>query len=361
MKVIYIAHGNYNLLSRAKKQVTSLYNNNYDVTVLNGLFGNDPEYIYPYSILKLKIGTSKYRLLNFAFVIIYLIKVFTLGKRLSPEIVVCRELTNLPAGVFLRVFTKCKLVFDSNEISVATHSGVGKIVWGWIENHCLRYCDTVIQANIERGEAFVKMYPHRKLSDRICIIPNYPSFMDAPKRDIVDKTIHAVYFGSIDIHRGIEELVDAVKDMPEIHLDIIGFGSPAYITKLESYLKDNSILNISLLGPINDSDTNEVFRKYSIGIAFYPNVNLNNWLCAPNKVWQYIHARLAPLTTANPPLVRVIKQADIGECIENITQESLHQAIKRIVENRLWENIREDFIINHSWQFIEGEFLKLMR
>lgn len=359
-KILYIAHGNYNLLSRAKNHIGSLLANKYEVTIINGLFEGDKKYHQDLPIQKIRIGTSRFRVMNYFFVLVYYFKVFLVARKLKFEIVICRELTNLPAGVLIKCFKNIRLIYDSNELSVETHKGLSKKIWGLTERWCLSCCDEIIHANNERKEYFLQKYSSHTLPQKNHTIENYPVYR-AEKIKIRDESIvKAVYFGSLDLDRGLLELLKSIKSIDNFQLDLIGFGGKVYLDNINKLIKDYDITNVRILEPIDDADAVREFQKYQIGLAFYPNVNLNNWFCAPNKIWQYIHARLAILTTANPPILKEVDKYGFGVCIKSINEVNLSEALEKIVKNKMWEQITEEIIKEHSWQFLEEKYINII-
>lgn len=360
-KIMYIAHGDYNILSRAKKQIKTLLSLGYNVTLVNGLFNSEIEYNFNHTIITIKIGKSRARIINFYLLLLYTFKVVLKANEIKPSIVICRELTNLPAGVLIKVLQRKRLIFDSNELSVETHSGIGKYVWRLIERICIHYCDEIIHANHDRAKVFINQYRLIKSAGKVHVIENYPYYNSRklPHKNYSGE-IKALYFGSLDINRGLKELLVSVKDITKFNLDLIGFGEKELISELKNIVEENNIENVRFLGQINDEKTEDTFDQYHIGIAFYPNSNLNNWLCAPNKIWQYVHSGLAILCTANPPIVREVEKYKFGECIDIVDAKNLSRAIRIIINDEMWNRITEEVVLEHSWQKIEKNFIKII-
>jgi hypothetical protein len=93
-------------------------------------------------------------------------------------------------------------------------------------------------------------------------------------------------------------------------------------------------------------------------LAFYENINLNNYYCAPNKFWDYINNGLAVITYKFPGLMDVIEKNQIGVCVEEITAMTVKDAIEKINTNNYYrnlENLQGQFI----WENQEENFLSI--
>ncbi|MCR4417186.1 MAG: glycosyltransferase [Ignavibacteria bacterium] len=349
----------FNLLSRAKRQVKTLLKNNFEVIIFQGNFNNKFE-AQKNNHINLRIRQTKCSLLNFFFLVIFNFNVFfRILKRNDIEIVFCRELSTLLSGYLIKIFNKkIKLVYDSNELSIETYQGIRKKIWYFLEKIFVKKCDLIIHAEKNRKEYFNQIYPF--VSANQIVQPNFVEFN--PSTITNRNNISAIYIGAIGPHRDLEKLLQAFAEIKEIKLVIKGFGSESYINQLKKlYLKNGNEKNISFEPPINDEKLNDYLKNFSIGIAFYPNTNLNNWFCAPNKVYQYLQNNLAIITSNNPPLVELIDNYKVGCYIKEISKENLISAINTIINNKLWNNITEDVKKTFSWETLEPEFIDTIK
>lgn len=360
-KVLYICHGNFDLLSRAKRQIESLIKNEYEVFVINGIFTDRNSVIQgnKYSIIRKRILSNKLALVRQLLLWHWNINVAIKYGRKN-DLIICRELSVLLSGVIIKLLFQKKLIYDSNELSVETYTGLKKAIWRRIESLLIYFPDAVIHANEERRGYFIERYGIKKYLTRHHVINNYSVLSDLKLESgkNTDNPIKLLYFGGVDSGRGIKELVEVVKGMETVTLDLLGYGSKQYLTEIEKSFAGYT--NIRLLPPIDDRRICEYFSNYNIGIAFYPNTQMNNWLCAPNKVWQYIQSGLAVITTNNPPLTRVIDKYRFGVYIEYISEDSLKYALNTIIINKMWENISPEVKYKFSWNSIESDFTHIV-
>jgi glycosyltransferase involved in cell wall biosynthesis len=158
--------------------------------------------------------------------------------------------------------------------------------------------------------------------------------------------------------RGLEDLIRAFSLDLNTELDLVGFGSDEYIRLLKALILPKDSTRIRVLPAIDDNTMYDVLTHYDIGVAFYPETGgLNNVYCAPNKVYQYIQAGLAILTTANPGLVELIELHQIGAYIRQLRQTDISAAIGRIRESRLYDNVTDEVRQLYCWESAAPTFL----
>lgn len=361
-KIIYIVHGDLTYISRAKKQIDTLLKNAFSVKVYNGYFKPTRSYNgLNYNIEKSKIYEGSNKILNFIGLMLFNYKFYKKIRNEEFDIIICRELSILLTGVLLkRKKTNVKLIFDNNELSVEKFSGISKKIWNKIQIYTLQYCDIVIHAEKNRNKYFISHFHIASNKQKHFVIENYPN-KNLLFEDKENSKVKILYFGVIAPNRNIEELLLAFVTLKEYKLDLIGFGSKEYLQSLKKIIKKYNLTNVNILGPINDSDVYNIFKPYSVGIAFYPNTQLNNWYCAPNKVYQYLQSRMAILTTNNPGLVEIIDKYNFGDYVSKTETKSIKIALKNILENKLYNNITQQVLEEFSWENIESKFLEIVK
>jgi glycosyltransferase involved in cell wall biosynthesis len=357
MNLAYVLLGNYKLISRAKRQIKALKKEEFDIYLFNGIFNaKDKNEEKENKVEYFNIKQGKSPLLNFIYLILFNLKVsYLILKSNFYEMVICRELSTLLSGYIVKIFNKkIKLVYDSNELSVETHYGIRKKIWKFLESIFIKKCDLIIHAEKYRKKYFNTLY--RAQSIKQIVLPNYIEFSNNNIQK--NNQVSALYFGSIGPHRNLEELIKVFSQIQNVSLTLMGFGDEKFIQKLNQIaLSGDNNTNIKFHPPIDDNEISNIFKNYNIGIAFYPNENLNNWYCAPNKVYQYLQNNMAILTTNNPPLVELIDNYEIGVYVDNITELKIKEALEKIISQKLWLNITENIKKELSWNNIENLFV----
>src|SRR5690606_9274555 len=131
-----------------------------------------------------------------------------------------------------------------------------------------------------------------------------------------------IYQGSVNINRGIEPLVTAMKHIENAHLYIIGVGD-VFDKIVQQVLDLNLQDKITLLGKIPFKFLHHYTHQADLGLSLEENVGLNYKYALPNKLFDYINAGVPVLTSALPEMEKIVSTYKIGETIESITPENI--------------------------------------
>lgn len=255
-----------------------------------------------------------------------------------------------------------KLIFDSNELHIECYiHPLKKKIWSPIQKFCAKHCDVIMHAEPNRLEYFLKHHdpPGKR---KHFLLENFPKFIPRVdlKQSIQDKPTRVLYVGMLGADRFTLDLIDIFENLGSgFSLDLVGPASPEFNEELQRRLGGDRKSNVRVLPSIPYSEMGDLIRKYHIGIALYKNNSLNNYYCAPNKVYDYLMNGVPVVANNYPGLERVIEGGKVGACIDEVTLESFRSALSRIMEERKWENITEDMRKRHSWEGQSTAFLSL--
>jgi len=283
-----------------------------------------------------------------------------LSRRKEIEYVQCCGLATLLSGVLLKLKKKNVIViYDSTELTVEREKGIKRIIWKLIQIICLPYCDFVIQAEPFRLEFFSKEY--KVNADKLVMIGNFPYLKNSncTEREKKDDKIRVLYFGIIGAGRGYHELVKAFDGFTEYELHLIGPGKKKYISEIKELCKESN--NIKILPPVKNTEIESVFSQYDIGYAYYENTQLNNYYCAPNKIYDYLNNGLPVISNNYPGLIAILEKNNVGVCIPSISKENISLAIEKILSEKMKNNITMELKKKYSWDYQEDKYLGLFK
>lgn len=177
-----------------------------------------------------------------------------------------------------------------------------------------------------------------RLQRRPTVIPNKPYHHPRKKhmeptteltRNILqryntDKHI-ILYQGHISSDRNLEPLAEAMKDLPDYELWLMGqdHGFADTLKQISS--------NIKFLGYIPAPFHLELTSHATIGIINYDPISLNNLFCAPNKIWEYSGFSIPFLGNDLATLKTICATWNCGKTTEHNTHD-IKSAITEIHE-----------------------------
>lgn len=363
MKVIFVFAGLLEYKGRLLKQIATLQDAGHECILIHGQKEDiPPDYsAYNFKVFPFRLIRHPKKLKNYFNHMRFNFQVARKTLELCPEAIVCVELCGVLSGVIIRILRRSILfVFDCNELFM--HMGMNrfkKIGWSPIHSLAFRKADIVIHAEENR---LLYCKQHYASSAKHVLLENLPRVnINNLKSSSHSDCIRVVYLGALIPSRHCEEIVLAFS---EIHsntaiCDLIGFGEEEYTNSLNSLISKNNITNVRILPPVSNNDMLNVLLKYDVGLAFYNNINLNQYYCAPNKVYDYIVTGLAVITNDYPGLLSVIQENNVGVCLSDVTSESIRLALEKIARERTGQNITSEIKNRYIWSNQEETYLSI--
>jgi len=198
------------------------------------------------------------------------------------------------------------------------------------------------------------------------ILKNFPTIDMWEQRQVydLDGTINLVYIGSVSYHRGITNLILAVKDLLnlDIKLDIIG---PAESSDYFKEIKKFENEKIKVWGRVPKSNIPDILKTAHIG--FVTLLPLKRYLTSlPLKLFEYMAAGV-PIIASNFELWRdIVESADCGVVVDPTDVEQIKTAILYFYNNRSeivkkGQNGQKAFIEMYNWTKEEEKLFDLYK
>lgn len=198
-----------------------------------------------------------------------------------------------------------------------------------------------------------------KLKKTPTVVPNKPLFhplernIPNPYSDQLEGKKIILYQGYIQRSRNIDTVCEAVKDMPDYTVVMMGKGDQTYIDELKS--KYPHIIHISFVTPPNHLYITSYAR---IAIVKYDFVVLNAIFCAPNKTWEYTGFGIPVLCHNIPGLEYTIGRYQAGVCCDMDDKEEVKKAIQQIEAN--YDQYSKNAILFYNSCDIKQEILAIV-
>ena len=333
---------------RIDKQIKTLINNNYDVSIIarNTTKRKSEEIVNNIHIFRVGNILPNNSLDNVISTPIYInplwiIKILKTIIRTKPNIILIREIPLAPITIILAKMFNIKVVLDIAEHFPALMRVTKKYInnpllkflicsLGWydyIEKFSVKNCDKILVVVKESKDRLIKQY--KICEDKIEIVSNTP--IEIPKSQIYyqyTENLKIVYTGNIDgKFRGIQTILEAaeiLKEHQNIEFNIIGDGAAFSMIK---QLKNNKNLhNINLLGRFEHFKLLEFLRTQSLGIVPHTKSDVIEYTI-PNKLFDYMSYSLPLIVSSATPLKRIVEETNCGYIFEAENPKSLADLI----------------------------------
>lgn len=317
---------------RVRKQCESLQANGYTpVLVGRRLPGSLPvKRSYPTRRMKLLFnkGPMFYAELN---VRLFFRLLFT-----RASLLYANDLDTLPANALVSVLRGLPLVYDSHEyfteVPEIQHKPFTKHTWRCLERTFIRFADTVITVSPSIATLLRRTYG----LDEVLVVRNLPDRKHVrqpySKRDIgvEDNVFLLIAQGSgINMDRGMEEMVEAMRSLDRVVLMIIGGGDA--IPRLKGMVDDHSLHHCVIFKP---KMTYEELMRHTaaadLGLSFDKDTNVNYRYSLPNKLFDYILAGTPPLVSDLVEVRRVVTERNLGYVLPRHDSATMARTIEEI-------------------------------
>jgi len=164
------------------------------------------------------------------------------------------------------------------------------------------------------------------------VIPNasvlYPSIV--PTFAWEGETIRIIHHGGAIRERKIEIMIEAIRVLgSRFQLDLM------LMPLNEEYFKELKDLadkagNVNFIPPVNFKEIVPFISKYHVGLFHLCPSNFNYRVALPNKLFEFIQARLCVVVSPSPEMANIVNKFGVGLVAESFSEESLVSTIRRL-------------------------------
>lgn len=320
---------------------------------------------------------------------------FKLAKLLvkqKADIYHAHDLDTLAAAYWAARLNKARLVYDSHEIFLETSwvTGFGgdadrsrfesyvinlarkfsRFSFAIAERILISRCDVVITVNQEIAKYLQNKY-HLKCSPTVlmnCSVLEKSEHSEKLRKILrIQKNKKIVLFqGGFQWGRGLEQLVESVKFWKNKNAVLVLMGGGYLKETLERLIERSDVGDrVFFLASVLPKELLSFTSSADLGVIPYRNVSLNNYLCSPNKVFEYMMAGL-PMVVSDFPILRSFAELGIGFTFNPEDPKSIATAIDKVLGNdRLREKMSRTALdlarTKYNWEVEEKKLFKVYK
>jgi hypothetical protein len=300
-----------------------------------------------YSWLESFVIKRKYLYLVYYWDLIRIYDFFRLSKLKSIDLIIANDLETLPLAIKLSKRFKSKVYFDAHEYTPYQYGNDEK----WLSFKSpyyiylcktyipqAEYCTTVSKNIAINYEAMSNV--------KFDLIFNSPSFQNLAPSSVNDAKIKFIHHGGSAVaERNILELVRAFNQSDrndiELHLMLMSYDSPYGKQVLEEVAKGNKI---HIHGPVPTEKISCFINQFDVGLYFLPPLNFNQKYALPNKIFEFIQARLMLLVGPSVEMAELVNTYKLGFVANGFDLEDIASSINRITP----DDVREFKLNSHN-------------
>lgn len=187
----------------------------------------------------------------------------------------------------------------------------------WILRRFLPHAERV--TTVSRGLAELYL---REFGVEVGVIENAALYRDGQPTP-VGSPIRLVHSGAAGRGRQIELIIDAVRETRlSVTLDcyLIDDGT-GYLEELKAYA--SQVNEVVIHPPVPQQELVDHLSQYDLGVMFLAPINLTYEWALPNKVFDYVQARLGLLVGPSPEMERLVREYELGAVTPDFSRDSL--------------------------------------
>ena len=146
----------------------------------------------------------------------------------------------------------------------------------------------------------------------------------------VSRPIRLVHSGACQRQRGLETLIQGVMhSRSDVILDLyLTPNDPQHLEELKSLTAADS--RVKVHDPVPYEELVPILNRYDVGIHILPPATFNHAWALPNKIFDYIQARLGVIVGPSPEMARIVKRGQNGAVAGNFSAQALTRLIDRL-------------------------------
>lgn len=253
--------------------------------------------------------------------------------------------TSLP-NYFISRLKGIKMIYDSHEYFTETPELVGRPhvqkVWKRIEGfvvprlkEMITVCDSIAELFEQKYQ--VKCHVVRNIPPKAALPPKGDKkALNLPE----DKHLLVLQGSGINIQRGGEELVEAMRYLDDCLLMVIGGGDVLPMLKqmtVDLHIEDR----VRFFPRMPYSQMMSYTQLAELGFVLDKDTNLNYRFCLPNKLFDFIQAGVPVVASHLVEIEKIIKKYHIGLFIPDHDPKSIAETIRKglddVVSRAIWQ------------------------
>lgn len=278
------------------------------------------------------------------------------------DAVTSNDLDTLTACFLASRIKRVPLLYDSHEFFTELPELVDRPmvrkIWKMLEKSMvpkIRHCYTVSKPI---AEAYEQLY-----GVNMKVVRNLPKYRPTPEHSARNSSRkRIIYQGSINVGRGIESVILALHHLKDVEFIVAGDG---YLREKihQLIIKEQLADRVILTGRLLPEELYQLTITAHLGISLEQPLGLNYIYALPNKLFDYIQARIPVLVSDFPAMKEIVNTYNIGYTTDHFDPEHLADCMYPMLFDEelraTWKNNLEKAARDLCWENEEKVLLNI--
>lgn len=251
------------------------------------------------------------------------------------DLIIANDIDTLPLA--FKIKGPSKIIFDAHEYA-PRHFENNKTWKLFFQPFYISLCEKYISkvdAMFTVGKGLALEY-EKNFNTKPIIITNATRYHDIKPSETIPGKIRMIHHGIANTSRRLEMMIEMMDYLDDrFTLDMILMTSnyasdktQAYIEALKNRISTSS--KIKILPGVKSDDIVRTINTYDIGVFLIPPINFNYANTLPNKLFDYIQARLGIAIGPTPEMAEIVNQYKAGVVADDFSAKSLAHKLNQL-------------------------------
>lgn len=266
-------------------------------------------------------------------------------RKLDADFFSCHDLVSLKRAYLATKFLKKKpkLIYDSHELEIGRNTKRNKLQIWWVthlERFLIKKCAFSIMVNDSIADEVQRIH---QLEQRPIVVRSTPNLWTIDPEACAEKrkellacmkqprNFMLMYHGAVTSGRGIESLLEVVKNNIYVCIVILGNGKKKYIESLKEHAEQLGVTERIVFHPAVSID--ELWKYVGaadVGIWLSTSKYKSYLMSLPNKFFENIQSETPVITPQHPEVMRIVEKYGIGLSCDSADYEAVNECIEKM-------------------------------
>ena len=194
------------------------------------------------------------------------------------------------------------------------------------------------------------------------LFPSAPRYHNISPNPTSADRIRCIHHGGAKPGRKLELMIESMRFLGErFSLDMMLMpNDPGYLRKLKQLAKE--VPNVRILDPVPMETLVDHTKNYDLGVFLLPSNTYNHDHTWPNKIFEYVQARLALAIGPSPGMAKFVTDNQVGVVAPECTAEAFAAVLGKLTANDIdrYKSNSHEMAKKYCWEenekFLEKEF-----
>lgn len=251
------------------------------------------------------------------------------------DLIIANDIDALPLAFQLK--KKTKIVFDAHEYAPRhfENNRVWRIFFQPFYIYLCKKYIPQIDGMLTVGKGLAQEY-EKNFGRKPVVITNATRYHNIEPSAVEQNKIRLIHHGIANPSRRLDLMIDMMEKLDErFTLDMILITSDFASSQTKSFIEDlkeraSKNARIKILPAVKSQELVQHIMKYDMGVFLLPPINFNYANTLPNKLFDFIQARLGVAIGPTPEMAEIVNQYGNGVVSDEFTAGSLAKKLNSL-------------------------------